>query len=125
MRDINIGDQVVRVRATALALLYYKQEFKADLLGDLTRLTKMMKLNEKGEQEIDFDNLDFLPILQIIWAMAKADKFGNDFPPFQTWLGSIENINFGDPAFMSGAMEEAVDGFFRSGVKGAVEKSRR
>ena len=122
MREINIGNQVVRVRATPLALLFYKQEFKADLLGELSSLQKMVKTNSNGEQEIDLDNLNFLVILQIIWSMAKADSFGKEFPSFQNWLAGIENIDFSDPTFMTATMEEAIGGFFRSGVKGAVQK---
>jgi hypothetical protein len=113
MREINIGNQVVRVRATTLALLFYKQEFKSDLLGDL------MKMGQVAE---DPSKLEVLSVLQLIWAMSKADSYGKQFPSFETWLGSLENIDFSDASFMTAAMEEAADGFFRTGVKGAVQK---
>jgi len=33
----------------------------------------------------------------------------------------LESIDIADPAFLKGALEEAADGFFRSGVKGAIQ----
>lgn len=112
MRVLKIGDQEVRVRATPVALLYYKQQFKTDLLGDLTKLEKVAN---------DPSNLDVLSILQMVWAMARADAFGKTFPPFEEWLSSLESIDIADPEFMKAALEEAADGFFRSGVKGAIK----
>lgn len=113
MRELNIGDQQVRVRATPLALLYYKQEFGTDLIGDLSKMEKVKD---------DPSQLDTLSILQMVWAMAKADSFGKKFPSFEIWLGSFESIDIADPAFMISALEEAANGFFRSGVKGAIKK---
>jgi len=41
MREITIGDKTIRVRATPLALLFYKQEFSVDLVGDLMSMQNM------------------------------------------------------------------------------------
>ena len=41
MREITIGEKTIRVRATPLALLYYRQEFKTDLVGDLISMQEM------------------------------------------------------------------------------------
>ncbi len=57
MKEINIGGQVVRVRATPLALLYYRQEFGTDLLGEITKA-------QNGS--VQFNNVLCLPM---IWAM--------------------------------------------------------
>lgn len=112
MREINLGNQVVRVRATTLALLFYSQEFKTDLLGDLMKM---------GQSANDPSKIEILSVLKMIWAMAKADSYGKgEFPPFEKWLVAIEDVDFSDPTFMTAAMEEAANGFFRSGVKGAV-----
>ncbi|MEI7027157.1 hypothetical protein [Paenibacillus sp. y28] len=106
MRELKLGEQTVRVRATPLALLFYKQEFKSDLLGDLMKMEHIQN---------DPSKFDALSILQIIWAMAKADAYGgNPFPSFVSWLGTIEGLDLSDPGFMAAAMEEAVNGFFRS-----------
>lgn len=124
MKEIKLGDQTVRVRATPLALLFYKQEFKgSDLLGDLTKMSTIVNVTEDGKEEVDPSRLDIVNMLQMIWAMAKADAFGKDpFPSFQTWLASFESIDISDPDFMITALEEAQNGFFRKGVKGAVQK---
>lgn len=112
MKEINIGSQTLRVRATPPALLYYKQEFKGDLVGDLMKLSQFSS---------DPTKLDTVLLLQIVWAMAKADSFGKGFPSFEKWLHTLESIDFSDPNFITDAMEEAANGFFRSGVKGAVK----
>lgn len=104
MREIIIGDKTIRVRATPLALLYYKQAFKSDLLGDLIKMQDIAH---------DLSKLDTVVCLQIIWAMSKADNFGTgqSFPSFEMWLAELESIDFTDPTFLVAAIEEAVDGF--------------
>lgn len=112
MRELNIGGTEVRVRATPLALLFYKQEFKSDLIGDLVKMQDMVN---------DPSKLDTVQTLQLIWAMAKADAYGDKFPSFVQWVSTLESIDLTDSSFLVGALEEARDGFFRGGVKGAVK----
>jgi hypothetical protein len=107
MREITIGEKTIRVRATPLALLYYRQEFKADLVGDLISMQEMAS---------DPSRFDSIKMLQLIWAMNKADDAKN-FPSFEGWLGSFDNIDFGDGEMLTEAIEEAADGFFRGGRK--------
>jgi hypothetical protein len=117
MREIAIGGKKVRVRATPLALLYYKQEFNADLVVDLSIV---QSLAARG------NGIDSVLNLQIIWAMAKADSFtesfGSKFPGFESWLSSFESINFTEPYFIAASMEEAADGFLGRGKVKAEEK---
>lgn len=111
MKELNIGDTKVRVRATPLALLFYKQEFSTDLLGDF------VKMQDIGT---NMEKIDSVAFLRLTWAMAKADAFGNgQFPSFTEWVAMLESIDFGDTEFMKGLLEEAVAGFFRSGNKAA------
>ena len=107
MREIQIGEKTIRVRATPLALLYYRQEFKTDLIGDL------MSMQAMATDPSQFDALKFL---QIIWAMAKADK-PEGFPSFEAWLADMESFDFADNDIMTAVVEEATDGFFRGGRK--------
>ncbi|GAK39525.1 hypothetical protein PUW24_24085 [Paenibacillus urinalis] len=109
MREIQIGNQQVRVRATPLALLYYKQEFKSDLMGDLSKLSEVSN---------DPQRFDILTILQMVWAMAKADGYGKSFASFETWLSSFDTINLADPTLLTSAIEEATEGFFRPADNG-------
>ncbi len=107
MREITIGEKIIRVRATPLALLYYRQEFNADLIGDL------ISMQEMASDPSQFDALKFL---QLIWAMAKADD-AKGFPSFEVWLGVFDSFDFADADVMTTVVEEATDGFFRGGRK--------
>ena len=107
MREITIGEKTIRVRATPLALLFYKQEFNADLIGDL------MSMQAMATDPSQFDALKFL---QLIWAMNKADK-PEGFPSFEGWLSSLDSIDFDDGDMMTAVIEEAADGFFRGGKR--------
>lgn len=135
MREIRIGSREVRVRATPLALLFYKQEFKADLLGDLMKMLQGMvgaqSLFGKGNgtpnldvQNIDLGQLDTVMLIQLIWAMAKADSFGKQFPSFVEWVASFETFDLFDSGILSAVMEEAAEGFFRSGAKISAQAAR-
>lgn len=109
MKEINIADKKVRVRATPLALLYYKQEFGTDLVGD------MMKMQNLEKDPTQFDSV---ALLQLIWAMAKADVGpGNKFPSFIEWLSGLERFDMSETDLMQAVMEEATDGFFRRGIQ--------
>ena len=103
MREITIGEKTIRVRATPLALLYYRQEFKTDLIGDLISMQEMAS---------DPSQFDSIKMLQLIWAMNKADK-PEGFPSFEGWLSNLDSINFDDGDMMTAVIEEAADGFFR------------
>lgn len=108
MRELRIGDKEIRVRATPLALLYYKQAFKSDLIGDMTKMQYVAD---------DPSQLDTVVCLQMIWAMAKADAYGQQFPSFEKWLAELDSIDFSDPSFLVAAVEEAADGFLGGGRK--------
>lgn len=113
MREIKIGEQTVRVRATPLALLFYKQEFGSDIMGDLTKLAGVEK---------DHSKFDSVAALQLVWAMAKADSFGRgSFPSFMEWLNSLEGLDLSDQNLFAAAYEEAANGFFRNAVKPAAK----
>lgn len=117
MREITIGNKKIRVRATPLALLYYKQAFATDLVGDMAKM--------QGIEE-DSSRLDSVVILQITWAMAKADNGpGNQFPSFEGWVAGLDSFDLSDPSTLQAVMEEAADGFFRRGVQKQQQKQRK
>jgi hypothetical protein len=117
MRTIQIGNKELGLRATPLALLYYKQEFDEDLIEDLVSLQDMAKMADG-----DFSGFDSVKILQICYAMNKADNFGKQFHGFEKWLSELESIDFADENFMMNVIEEASDGFFRSAANGGNPK---
>lgn len=109
MRTVTIGSKEVGLKATPLALLFYKQEFGADLIGDLVTMKNI------GE---DLSSLDTVLIMQLVWAMAKAHTGpGKAFSNFEKWLESLDFIDFADEKFLLSVMEEAEQGFFRGGGK--------
>lgn len=114
MREIKLGNKEVRIRATPLALLFYKQEFKSDLIGAIVAFQKVQN---------DISKIDLLSVLQMTWAMAKADNFGTkqSFPSFEAWLSGFENVDFTDQNFLVAVVEEATDGFFH-GARGKIPK---
>lgn len=114
MKTVKIGNKELGLRATPLALLYYQQTFKKDLLEDLVSFQNMANIEEG-----DFSGFDSVKILQICYAMNKADNFGKQFPEFEKWLSKLDSVDFADENFMLDVINEATDGFFRSTNGGA------
>jgi hypothetical protein len=109
MRTIKIGEKEIGLKATPLALLFYKQQFKSDLVSDLLKMQGLEK---------DPSKLDGVLILQMAWAMARANEgLGQKFPDFNTWVAGLDELDLEE--LMVCVIEEAQQGFFRgrSGVK--------
>lgn len=116
MRDIKIGDKSYRVNASALALLFYRQEFKSDLIKDFTKFSV----------EIERDNTayDGLCLLQLLWAMNKAAVIPAKQPSFEEWLIEIgSSLDFSDLEFAGGILTAVSDGFFSANT--SLEKARQ
>lgn len=108
MKTIKLGSQEVGIKGTPLSLLFYKQEFKSDLVGDLVKLGSALKKSE--------ENIDMVLLLQITWAMAKtATGVGKQFPNFEKWLDSLDGFDCTNQELMFEILGEARNGFFRSG----------
>jgi len=120
MRTVKIGEKELGLRATPLALLYYKQEFDKDLIEDLVSFQDMA-----GMAGGDFTGFDSIKILQLIYAMNKADNFGKQFPDFEKWLAGLDGIDFADQQLWLDVVEEATDGFFRSASAGKGGNSKQ
>lgn len=116
MRDIKLGDKVIGARATTLALLFYKQEFKRPMVADYTKFS--LALNE------DENELDDMALLQFLWAMHRADCIGTDekVPHFEAWLGTLEGIDFGDANLWKDVLTELGEGIFPKATKKVTKK---
>jgi hypothetical protein len=119
VRTAIIGGKEIQLRANPLALLFYKQAFDSDLIADLLKLQSLQSL-----QEGDFSSLDTISLLQIAYAMNKAAKPADIFPKFEEWLAQFETIGFSDPQWIIDVVEEATDGFFRSGKSAPESKEQ-
>jgi len=114
MRTIKISEKEIGLKATPLALLYYKQEFKTDLIGDLLKMQALAN---------DPSALDSVALLQIAWAMNKAaEGKGKAFPNFEAWLDQFEYVDFSDADALTAIMNEAAEGFFRRGIQTATKR---
>jgi hypothetical protein len=107
MRTIKIGEQEIGLKASPLALLFYKQAFGTDLVGDLVKMKDIAD---------DPSKIDSVFLLQLTWAMAKANQgVGKKFPDFINWVAGLESFDFVDQELITAVMDEAADGFFRRG----------
>jgi hypothetical protein len=110
MRNVKFVDQELQMRATPLALLFYRQEFGRDLIADLSALR-----NWKTMASGDMSSFDSVLLLKVGYVMNRAANPAKAliFPKFEEWLGNL-NIDFSEPEWMVALVEEAVDGFFPS-----------
>jgi hypothetical protein len=148
MQTVKMGEKEIGLKASPLALLYYKQEFKTDLLGDLIKLAgnlaksggdliRLAELAEKSSNEVNINDLDLdaiaaeldtVAILKLVWAMNRASEGpGKAFPGFESWLEGLEVFDLTDQTFIGNVMKEAMDGFFRGGIgkPGPTKKAKR
>ena len=99
MREIKINGKTIGVKASPLTLLFYKQQFKTDLLNDLITMQKGKKVE-----------MDTVKILQIGWALNKSYVYPQNIPSFMTWM---ENLGVVDPELLKMIMEEAKELFVK------------
>lgn len=116
MRIAKIGNKELELRATPLALFFYKQAFNKDLIGDIASLQSLQNLKDG-----DFSQFDSVLLLQLAYAMNKASKPDKPFPTFEVWLSELEGVAFDKPDWMVDIIEEAIDGFFRATGTAAKE----
>ena len=104
MRNVKIGGIEYRVMATPITLFYYKKEFHKDLISDFLPMQNM---------ETDLSTFDGMVFLQMAWAMIKTA--GEKLPTLEQWIASLPYVNFEDEEMVLGIIQEAQEGFFRSG----------
>ena len=134
MRIIKSGDTEIGIRAGGMALFFYQKEFKKDLIktafgifGDMSQ-ANLSDNAENSEDAFEVDgrnnifqkdnfSIPILEILEIVWAMAKAERFfqKKSFPNFEAWLSKHDDFSVLD--CLIEIFEEITDGFFRSGEK--------
>lgn len=127
MKELLFGDKTVRVRASNLTLLFYKQEFERDVVGDfssmLIGLAGGLQALSGGEKfdfsSLDLGKLDSVVLLQIIWAMAKSAEYNgsNKFPNFYQWIKEEDDLNIFNKEVLLAVAEEGARGFFRTDLK--------
>lgn len=109
MRIVKIGEKDIELRASPLALVFYKQAFERDLLADVASLQSMGEVTED-----DLTGLDTVLLLQLAYVMNKAAKPKANFPVFEKWLEELGSNLFGNLDWMTEVISEVTDGFFRT-----------
>ena len=94
-KTIYIDSKPVRLKSTAGTMKRYKAQFRKDYFAELFKLAKVMGENE-GEFDLnnisyeDLGNLDFEPLYNFIWVLAKtADR---DIPEPLEWLDEFDSM---------------------------------
>lgn len=128
MKEIKIDGQVVGIRATPYTALLYKQEFKTTAVSDFLKFAKGLTNLKKFAQGEETGNLiDDVLLLQLVWAMAKADAQakGNSIASFETWIQGLNSFDFFDDALLNAVFAEGQKGFFPSGGAKFLPSSAR
>jgi hypothetical protein len=93
-KTIIIDEKAVRLKSTAGTMKRYKAQFQKDYFAELMKIAKTMN-NSNGQafdlgniSYEDLDHLDFEPLYNFIWVLAKtADP---TIPDPVTWLDQFE-----------------------------------
>lgn len=93
-----LGDEKVRLRANAVTAIFYKQQFRSDILkdtlnalGGIEGIFELQGLGDKTDYkqlQALIDRFDTVLIYQFVWAWAKtADR---NIPIFYEWINEID-----------------------------------
>lgn len=96
-KTIYIDEKPVRLKSTAGTPKRYKAQFRKDYFADLLKLAKVFnQSSEKDGLDLsklsfeDLDHLDFEPIFNFVWVLAKtADR---TIPEPEEWLDGFEEF---------------------------------
>jgi hypothetical protein len=148
MRELKLAGQVLPVRATPIAMLFYRQEFGTDMTADFLAVMSGFISMVPGAKDIPLADItkeklasvnvtieslttsgfDTLGVFKLVWAMAKAAQ-PQGWPSFESWLTELsdadEALDFFDPDFLSTALEVAADGLFRGAERTVAPKPRK
>lgn len=133
MRELKMGASSMPVRATPLTMLFYKQEFDADMTKDYMGVMNgflaafpslagksadelaavVLDPSEVTAESIAKAEMDVVGILKLVWAMGKAAVHPQPWPCFENWVVSIGEIDVFDVDFLAAALAVAADGLFR------------
>lgn len=133
MPEVRLGDRRIPVQGSAVAMLYFRQEFGCDmsdvlarvLMGFLRAFPSVAGRSIQDLSGLELDpaeitpeslasaELDALGTLQLVWAMAKAAVYPRRWPSFEPWVASLGDANITDVEFITAALGVAADGLFR------------
>lgn len=120
MKGINLKNKTMIVKGTPLAIHFYKQAFKSDVINDLFSMLPTETMEENPKKNVDtvemLKKIDASTTLQIAYAMNKCGEFGNNktFPTFEGWLVENEELGILEEGFLTDVLLEAIEGLIPS-----------
>ena len=88
---IEIDGKQVGFKTNGLVPVFYKAQFKRDLIKDLLSMGGNNKKAEDQDQlEWLRDNVDFMIFFDIAWVFARA--YDKNIPPQEEWLESFDTF---------------------------------
>lgn len=89
-KTIQVGEQEITFRASALLPKLYRVKFGRDLIRDMTQLDKKIKRDSDGNIEA-LDEIDLTIFENFAWLMAKHQEKSVPEDPDE-WLDSIDGV---------------------------------
>jgi hypothetical protein len=122
MRELNLGESILPVRATPVAMFFYRQEFDSDMSHDcLQVLTWFLGAPDDDECPDREPLLDAVAgALKLVWAMGKASAWPKIWPAYGTWMDGLPDVEF-DASFVNEVLCVAEDGLFVECRRGSGE----
>lgn len=84
-KTIKLGDKEILLKATAMNLLIYQEEFGEDMFKAKGELLDAFK----GDH-IEYGEIPSLTLLKLMWTMAKTGD--PKFLPFADWMASLDEV---------------------------------
>lgn len=95
---INLGDEKVRLKASAITAIHYKNQFQSDILRDtleaiggveaIHKLNNLEHASDYRKLKELIDGIDTVLIYQFVWAWAKTANI--KLEPFYEWLSQVD-----------------------------------
>lgn len=95
-KTIYIDDKPIPLKSTAGTMKRYKAQFQKDYFAELMKLAKLMGTSDESTFDLnkisyeDLGNLDFEPLYNFIWVLAKTAT--PSIPDPQTWLDEFDSM---------------------------------
>lgn len=111
--EIKINEKSVKLKASLLSQLIYKQTFGKDMLVDVIALDEYRKENAESEGKfksntmaMEYSYMAKNITYQIMWAFAKtADE---NITSFENWIDEIEDIDYSNAEKVCGNLLDAM-----------------
>lgn len=97
-KTILINEKPIKLKSTAGTILRYKAQFGKDYFSEMLKLSKLMGGKAKSKKKFDLSDisyedlgqLDFEPLYNFIWVLAKTAN--PNIPEPMAWLDEFDSM---------------------------------